>query len=1493
VTVVADSTGGAVSVATRMDGIDYYGFETVNIDTGSRSEVFNVQGTTQGSNGFAAAAGVAVTNVALHDGDDRVFLSSNANLDQNSWSNVDFLTGNLDDFRGTLNIDLGAGRHKLFMSDEASSHDDNWTITGNADGSSISVARAGRTAINYTFDAAHGANLYDGVAYWTGSGNDTVTISQIARLAGQRTTTSLNTGVGNDTVTATLADGGDALFVANLSGGSATGDPKTHSAGGASDTDSFDGSLSTLPLVVFGGFANDTIHGGSNRDVILGDLGRVQYVDPVTGTLLAQFGYGGRGDLISSRILDPMWVYTFVPDLTVGGNDTIYGLAGQDILIGGAANDAIDGGTNDDLIFGDAVQLFRRDVQLGSSAPGTITNPRFEALMGTQIYSTDNATLGAPLNNLLAVGNYRDGDGSSVPDWAEYAIHNLYQSYAIQAANDNSWGSDYIAGGAGDDMIFGQLGNDVIQGDGSIDLPGGSAMTCTSGAVGAGNTPFATLVGACRDNPDALLQIHPSVDNLAGDGSDYIEGGGGSDVIFGNQGQDDIIGGSSDLFSLDGACTAANEANNANGACKRPDAPNMIFGGSGRTDIAQNDLGPTGLNSESHDADTIVANNGRIVRIVGVNNAPTLTGFQTFGYDTAAFEGAGSPTYEHIVPRAVTLLDYTPGGTDLSPATCLTGPVCSGNIGAGAVDANQQARGTEIHGGNGDDTIYGGAGNDVLFGDGQNDVITGGYGNDWISGGNGDDGILGDDGRIFVSRVGIAEPLFAIGVDPAQSLISTPGTMQEAVINTLNAVRFTAVLTPDNLDPTLNAVPNTNMPRPLYANDIIYGGLGNDALHGGAGDDAMSGGEAPAASYTDNYNQAGTQLNTAPIPSDFKHPYNPGNVLGYSPTLTYQAQYNPNDPFREITLTATGGLDPTAAGGVNWLLNFSSSDGPTDAIWCLGTAYACVPTDGNDALFGDLGNDWLVGGTGRDTMYGGWGNDYLNADDVLNTGNSVTNVGTDTNPSYEDVALGGAGRDVLQADTGGDRLIDWSGEFDSYLTPFAPFGMATVSRTVQPQLPEYLYALSLSDGADPFLAAHYGSDGTRNGEPFGELGIVLQHDVAWGDQKGKPRDPQAGNSPGVQRDVLRTAGNKPINSPDTDPPVVGPSQASTAPAAPALDMAAFVSNGDQTLAPIVITGAIGATVHYTFSSGSKSISGSGVIGNDGKLSVLVDVSGLPDGTVTASATLTLNGRTSAVGSTTVVKNTVIPGSVGLAQPGYVGLAGIRTSAFVLNGTPGFYVNWELDGPGYPLSGDGFFDAMGRLVVVLDFTGNTDGIYYLSAWQQDPVVGSISPVGMSTPTETLDTAPPTGSFTPSATLTNNPAITLSLSYADNTGGTGLYQMRISADGGTTWSAWQAYASTYNLTLPSPDATYNVVVQVADKAGNYVLTTRQVILDRTGATIVASLPGRAWIVNAGSGEIPFCWLSPTKLRSGSSVSCRPPGEGTADGRSSTRSSATISS
>ena len=110
-----------------------------------------------------------------------------------------------------------------------------------------------------------------------------------------------------------------------------------------------------VPPVIIGGFGHDIILGGHANDILLGDSGiflAVQYAAPGSpDTLLAQFGFGGRGDVIDAQgatlgtpIDDPRWVFTYVPDMALGGNDTIYGSGGEDILVGGAANDRIDGG---------------------------------------------------------------------------------------------------------------------------------------------------------------------------------------------------------------------------------------------------------------------------------------------------------------------------------------------------------------------------------------------------------------------------------------------------------------------------------------------------------------------------------------------------------------------------------------------------------------------------------------------------------------------------------------------------------------------------------------------------------------------------------------------------------------------------------------------------------------------------------------------------------------------------------------------------------------------------------------------------------------------------------------------------------------------------------------------------------------------------------------------------------------------------------------------
>ena len=257
--------------------------------------------------------------------------------------------------------------------------------------------------------------------------------------------------------------------------------------------------------------------------------------------------------------------------------------------------------------------------------------------------------------------------------------------------------------------------------------------------------------------------------------------------------------------------------------------------------------------------------------------------------------------------------------------------------------------------------------------------------------------------------------------------------------------------------------------------------------------------------------------------SDYTLPYNPGNVLGFEARKAEEfAAYDEYNPLRKIFIENGG----------QFFGNFYAAEGPQYGY--IDETTTAVFTDGNDRIFGDLGNDWIVGGTGQDRIYGGFGNDLLNADDdhdsiaqaVKKVIDPIGNNTPDTAYSYQDIAYGGAGRDVIIGNTGGDRLIDWVGEFNSYLVPFAPFGAATISRTLQPQLSEYLYDLSESDGADPTRPGDVGiaAEEARNGEPYGELGLVRQQDPWWKPQTGAPDDPQAGNIPGGKRDVLRSVG---------------------------------------------------------------------------------------------------------------------------------------------------------------------------------------------------------------------------------------------------------------------------------------------------------------------------------------------------------------------------------
>jgi Ca2+-binding RTX toxin-like protein len=784
--------------------------------------------------------------------------------------------------------------------------------------------------------------------------------------------------------------------------------------------------------IILGGAFGDWLEGNADLDIILGDNGKLDYVltsvdgsEPDPSTL----------DLI---------IATFPND---GGNDTILGGTGNDIAYGGTDGDIIYGNEDNDLLFGDHAKVERKPymlldlttlpvptftfiaiyTQAGDGGDGDLMhgNTGEDIMLGQQgddlmygdeddddmtgghnvVGGIDELDSPPDLNDIMDGGSEDDvmaGDNAEIlrrTDTISPRIRALNGEtlYDIDGNADvtathqpnpsgargrditlldhsnsptpNTFGNDYMAGGPHEDVMFGELGDDLMQGDASV--------------------------------METISKTDPSVEN-ADDGDDYIEGNGGDDLIYGNYGQDDIVGGSSELFGL----TDSN---------LRPDGKDTILGGAG-TRIARYDLGDESDDGHAKDSDYILGDNGNIFRIVGTNGANSGN-FLSFTYDNY-----GNLT---IIPRAIQLLDYTPGGN-------------ASDIGDDDL----------IHGEASDDLIHGMVGNDVIFGEGQDDDIYGQTGHDRLYGGNGQDGMLGDDGKVLTSRNGEIETLYGLTKPFKEKKIKMPGPFIGAWVDIEGRLKKVADLAAFEYG----------------GNDILYGGLGNDWMHGGAGDDGMSGAEALPEFYNSD-----PITNTTPLP--------------YDPVTRKISFYDADNPRTKIT---------------DFFLNFEAVDGNGSKVF-----------DGKDRMFGDNGHDWLVGGTMNDRLFGGLGNDVLNADDNHDSQGGLNNEPDSPEFADRDFVFGGCGLDVMIFNTGGDRVFDWIGEFNSYIAPYAPFGYPETDRLISPHTVKFLMALGEACGADQSLI-----------ESDGELGLADQKDPRWGDQHGGPRDPQAGNLPATHRDTM-------------------------------------------------------------------------------------------------------------------------------------------------------------------------------------------------------------------------------------------------------------------------------------------------------------------------------------------------------------------------------------
>ncbi len=1074
-------------------------------------------------------------------------------------------------------------------------------------------------------------------------------------------------------------------------------------------------------------------------------------------------------------------------------------------------------------------------------------------------------------------------------------------------------GETYVEGGRGNNVIFANQGqNDIV----------------------GGNSDLFSLT---------LANGNPALPALRASGSNIIFGGSGDNVGYGdctNTTFDSLNTSQECVTSQDGHAHDANVITANNADVIRLVGTNHTYG-AGNGDATFNFSGcgkpSCAYLNYNYDISGYPTATERIIAraVTPLDNTP--------GGPDLAGEAPGVG----CTPSVTVNCALVTGSKAVNGVTDIGGTPVPGNLVGSGQPAGTIQQGSEIHVESGDAFVYGGPADDTIFGGAQNDTIILGYGDNWVSGGRGDQCIIGGGGRCLVSRNGYSEPLYGIAAIPSASLnqlITTPGNAQEAVINVAGALNYSALLYPYNWDPTTWVAPGVSNGDPTYVTDckpnqicptyapvfghnIIYGGWGNGVVHGGPGDSAISGAEAPTYGFADNFNMFGTGtqaqylasgnvdtvltdyvLNTAPLETDFFHPFNPGNAAGYMPetdppngnqgrgyNIGKSLYFNAEDPRRQIELfptviepgTASDGLMPTtgfnpldcewsgpigstcagaSAAGKPFFLTFNQVDPnlPIDATWNAAAGFQPDPVTGDKALFGDLGNDYVVAGMGRVRVYGGSGNDLidLRASTVVDNGlndmpvpNSHAGAGS---PDWEALAYGGSGQDIYFAGTAGDRLIDWVGNHNSYFAPFSQFGMPTVSRTLMPFLPEFLYALSKSDGADQTLGVRadafcatskgsktaecsgypkYSGTAARNGEPFGELGLILQHDPGWHEQAGPPFNEMPENLGGVGNDVQKTANVMPFASAGTCD-YRSESSACTAVSNLALPNGAGVNlpSGTNTpgagSVPLLISGTPGATVSYTLTEGSYSVSGTGVIGTTGKYATSLDLSSWPDGTITVTATLTLNGKTTSL-TTVTGKNSVAPPAPGVTSPAYANIANEGTYNVTVTGQVGAIANVVISDGQTPIAhlsnGMDVVGSNGSVIIPVDVSALNDGLLTISV----TLTNGAGDGSATTLTVTKDTVPPNLAVVVTPPVVNaanvyNFLISLTgdagntVAYAVTDGTTTLTGSRTGIPGSGKWSFAPAVNSL-------KDGMLTVTVTETETSGNQSVYTTTVTKD----------------------------------------------------------------
>lgn len=870
--VFVDDTGDATantltSVQNRItglglsaEGITHGSIELLDVSFGDGDDVANVKGTS--------------TTTVVHGGtgNERYYASDAANFTSNT--DTDYLVGTLDDIDGDLHFDGGAGTQTLMVSDDSATAGDGTPVARAViDERSVRGLAAGAI----TYDAS--GTYAGGVTVWTSRGADAISLEGARLDAGVRTVTTLNTNEGADNVAVALENDTDGFLNVNLEEGNDTLNAAGHSR----------------PLIVFGGLGADTITTGTTNDIVLGDVGRVEYDNG--GGVVTALGGGGPGDKTDG-------VDRALARITSVGNagsaDTITSNEGDDIVFGGTAEDVIASGDGNDEVLGghgerdNAVadtrsrtrSLFSADATadgddsisagagddwvLGQQGADAVDGgPGDDALIGGH-----NVAAGLDAADLIRGGSGLDtvlGDNGLAAAGRPTQLFDV--PTLTNAASPSAFGGDHLAGDADDDVLFGQSGNDrVFGGDGHDVIEGNHADDCLMGGAGqdniiGGGSAANGMIGSSSSGAGLL----DGVDVIRGDGSEPLtpieltacvpaaSADGAADVITGDNARvawivsgatralnpfDGSFARSVQLFDIDRPATPVNADLHDADTVTAGDGNDLVFG-QGANDVLNGDQGDDVLEG-NHGADTLNGGAGQD-DIVGGSSAGTGA-FRGATAATGLSDGAdtihGDDDADVIVgDNGVTSRALHDNGTWRTLGDQ------NGNQNAAfqtiVIRSTTMATTPEV---------TGAFGNDEIFGDGGADELIGQQGADKIEGNDGSDAVIGDLGKITTTLESGGRASTPRTNQPFMSSnVYVQGTLTRQVqlfsfLDTNGAAGDDVLLGGAGTD-ALHGGPGADLINGNGDDDYLFGGSGNDALWGGPGNDDEFGG--PGRDYLD------------------------------------------------------------------------------------------------------------------------------------------------------------------------------------------------------------------------------------------------------------------------------------------------------------------------------------------------------------------------------------------------------------------------------------------------------------------------------------------------------------------------------------------------------------------------------------------------------------------------------------------------------------------